>query len=61
MIRKLVALALLALLARRLLRGRGPVRDRVSVGFVDGSEIALEPGAPGHGALLGAAREALLP
>lgn len=61
MIRKLLVLAGLALVARRLLLQRVAPADRVSLGFADGSAVTLEPGAPGFAPVLDAAREALLP
>lgn len=60
MIRRLLVLAGLAVVARRLLRRRASV-ERVSIGFADGSSVTLEPGAPGLDTLLAAARGALLP
>lgn len=61
MIRRLLVLAGLTVLVRRLLGARQAPADRVSVGFADGSALTLEPGAPGFAPVLDAAREALLP
>lgn len=61
MIRRLLVLVGLMVVARRLLGRRRAPSERVSIGFVDGSTVTLEPGAPGLDPLLAAAREALLP
>jgi hypothetical protein len=59
--RKLLLLAALVLVVRRLVGGSATPAERASIGYGDGSAVVLEPGAPGLERLLASAREALAP
>jgi hypothetical protein len=61
MIRKLLLLAGVIAVVRRVLRVRARPSETATIGFADGTAVVLEPGAPGLEGLLTAAREALAP
>jgi hypothetical protein len=55
------ALAALAALAAMLRRRRGARRERVTIGYEDGSSFTLEAGSPDADRLLALARPVLRP